>query len=50
MLKGGVIRVVVEDRNDGRIDPGVLVVEIFDSLVNNALLEIASCAACALIW
>ncbi len=36
MLERGVVRVVIEDRNDGRIDPGVLVVEIFDSLINNA--------------
>ncbi len=37
VLKGGVIRVVIEDRDDSRINPGILVVEIVDSLVNNAL-------------
>ena len=37
MHEGGVVRVVVEVRKDGRIAPGVLFVEIVDSLVESTL-------------
>ncbi len=43
MHKGGVIRVVVEVCEDGRIAPGVLFVEIVDSLVESTLGFLETC-------